>query len=400
MTRTLVLIFSLGCVSFLSADPSLVIRLRIFPQTAKIFVDGTPAPSTPENSTIRDVSLPNGTARVSFTAFGWRPLSAKIPAQVLSGAVWSLKLEPLGSFLRQAAEFRVGTKPRALAFSSDSSEIAVATSDGLLAYSASGQALPSLTQAGFFSDVTEVPSIHEIWALKDDGSLFFLDAATLKLKSKTSWGGTGNGSLALIDPSHMAVLSWDQESLASVGLATHQVGQPQDLADMTTSAAALPASSGGGWAVSEFQQGNIDWFDAQGHPAGSTRIGGSPRALATAGTLLWVANMATGTLTALDLGTRKPSLSVDVGPNPQTLVLSPDGKILAVALRGTNNPQDYTKPGPDFGKIIFLDPQTGKILGYVWGREQPMGLAWSPDSRFVAFTDYLSNDVEVYRVNH
>ncbi|NNM67056.1 MAG: hypothetical protein HKM06_03465, partial [Spirochaetales bacterium] len=285
MTRILVLFFSLGCVSFLSADPSLVIRLRIFPQTAKVFVEGTPAPSTPESSTIRDVSLPNGTSRVSFTASGWRPLSAKIPAQVLSGAVWSLKLEPLGSFLGQTAEFRVGTKPRALAFSSDSSELAVATSDGLLVYSVSGQALPSLNQVGFFSDVTEVPSIHEVWALKDDGSLFFLDAATLKVKSKTSWGGTGNGSLALIDPSHMAVLSWDQESLASVSLSTHQVAQPQDLADMTTSAAALPASSGGGWAVSEFQQGNIDWFDAQGHPAGSTRIGGSPRALAAAGTL-------------------------------------------------------------------------------------------------------------------
>jgi len=34
----------------------------------------------------------------------------------------------------------------------------------------------------------------------------------------------------------------------------------------------------------------------------------------------------------------------------------------------------------------------------VWGRNQPTGLAFSADGRYLAFTDFLDNNVELYRV--
>ena len=380
-------ILSVSLTSFAWADPFQV-HLRIFPQNTQVFAEGVPLASTPETDTIRDVSVPSGVNRLSFGALGWEPVSAAIPEAVKQGAVWSFKLEPDGTTLRKFAEFSVGRHPRGLAFTPDGKNLIVATTEGLQTYTRQGKPVSSPSEKGTFTDVALVQ--NTVAALNTDGTVALFPSAVPAI----NWGSSGKGSLAALPGGRLAVLGWDDPSISILDVAGSKIVTSLKLEDMVTSAAPFA----GGIVATQFNEGNLLWIGPDGSLT-TTSIGGNPRSVAAAGSIIWIADMASGKLSAVDAGQKSVLFSVPVGPNPQTLAVSPKGTILAVALRGTNNPKDFTLRGPDYGKVLFLDAKTGATLGYVWGRDQPMGLAWSPSGRFLAFTDFLTGDVEVYRVS-
>lgn len=115
--------------------------------------------------------------------------------------------------------------------------------------------------------------------------------------------------------------------------------------------------------------------------------------------LAYVSDMATGKVTKLSLRTDQPLASLWVGSNPNTLALTTDGRYLFVSIRGRNNPEDYQKKGPEFGKIAVIETKTFRIIDWVWARNQPTGLALSPDNRYMAFTDFLDDNLEVYEIS-
>jgi DNA-binding beta-propeller fold protein YncE len=107
--------------------------------------------------------------------------------------------------------------------------------------------------------------------------------------------------------------------------------------------------------------------------------------------------MANATVLIVDTTTGKTVGTVAVASNPHEMTVSYDQSLVAVASRGKNNPNDYQLAGPDFGKVtVFL--ASGAVAGSVWGRNQPTGLAFSPDNRYLAFTDFLDNNLELYRL--
>jgi sugar lactone lactonase YvrE len=85
-----------------------------------------------------------------------------------------------------------------------------------------------------------------------------------------------------------------------------------------------------------------------------------------------------------------------IGSNINTIVLSPDGKRIFASSRGRNNPEDYTRPGPEFGAVYMLNATDLSVEEKVWGRNQPTGLAVSPDGKYLAFTDFLDANLELY----
>jgi len=88
-----------------------------------------------------------------------------------------------------------------------------------------------------------------------------------------------------------------------------------------------------------------------------------------------------------------------VGEKPNTCALSPDGRRLFVSCRGPNNPDTgYLTRGYEYGKIYVIDLVEGEVEGWIWGRDQPTGLDVSPDGSRLAFTDFLSHRLEVYRI--
>ena len=89
----------------------------------------------------------------------------------------------------------------------------------------------------------------------------------------------------------------------------------------------------------------------------------------------------------------------EVGSNPNTCALSPDGRWLAVSCRGSNNPDSgYLTKGYEFGKIYLIDLEAGEVATWIWGKDQPTGLDISPAGDFIAFTNFLSHDVELYQL--
>jgi sugar lactone lactonase YvrE len=114
---------------------------------------------------------------------------------------------------------------------------------------------------------------------------------------------------------------------------------------------------------------------------------------------LFVSDMYRGRVCMLDAATGKLLREVRVGPKINTIVLSPDGEQLYASSRGRNNPEDYTRPGPDFGAVYVLRTADLSLEEKVWGRNQPTGLALSPGGTYLVFTDFLDDNLELYRIH-
>ncbi|MCL2800569.1 MAG: hypothetical protein FWD28_02275 [Treponema sp.] len=114
---------------------------------------------------------------------------------------------------------------------------------------------------------------------------------------------------------------------------------------------------------------------------------------------LYVSDMLRGTVNILDAPTGALLRSRRIGLNINTIVLSPDERYVFASSRGTNNPEDYTRPGPDFGAVYILNADDLSLAERIWGRNQPTGLAISPDGRHMVFTDFLDNNLQLYRLN-
>jgi DNA-binding beta-propeller fold protein YncE len=113
---------------------------------------------------------------------------------------------------------------------------------------------------------------------------------------------------------------------------------------------------------------------------------------------LYVSDMYRGTVNILNAADGKLLVSRRIGYNINTIILSPDGKRVFASSRGKNNPNDYTKPGPELGAVYMLNANDLTVEERVWGRNQPTGLAVSPDGKFLVFTDFLDANLELYAI--
>ncbi|MEW6564189.1 MAG: hypothetical protein AB1404_01655 [Spirochaetota bacterium] len=85
-----------------------------------------------------------------------------------------------------------------------------------------------------------------------------------------------------------------------------------------------------------------------------------------------------------------------VDHNPNTIDLSPDGRILIVSCRGPNNPQSYLLRSPRSGIISVIDVQQQKELWNFSAGNQPTGLDISPGGNFLALTNFMDNSLELF----
>ncbi len=104
--------------------------------------------------------------------------------------------------------------------------------------------------------------------------------------------------------------------------------------------------------------------------------------------LVWVHDMNTGTTTKF----------VDVDSHPNTIDLTPDGRMLFVSCRGANNPKSYYLPGPEWGSILVFDAATGAPLDAVIAGNQPTALDVSDDGKLLIISDFLDNRLRVYEI--
>lgn len=104
--------------------------------------------------------------------------------------------------------------------------------------------------------------------------------------------------------------------------------------------------------------------------------------------LIWVHDMKAGTTTRF----------VDVDEKPNTIDLTPDGKMLFVSCRGENNAKSYYIPGPEWGSILVFDTTSGLPLDALIAGNQPTALDVSDDGTLLIFSDFLDNRLRVYEI--
>lgn len=113
---------------------------------------------------------------------------------------------------------------------------------------------------------------------------------------------------------------------------------------------------------------------------------------------LYISDLAQNRIFSLDLTTDKVKLFARTNNLPNTIDLSPDGKILFVSNRGAKKVGAYREPGPEWGSVLLLDTDDGAILDAIVGGNQPTALDVSDDGKTLVFSDFLDNRLRVYRV--
>jgi DNA-binding beta-propeller fold protein YncE len=113
---------------------------------------------------------------------------------------------------------------------------------------------------------------------------------------------------------------------------------------------------------------------------------------------LYVSDMAKGRVFVHDIESGETRTLLRTESHPNTIVLSPDRRILFISCRGRNNPKSYYLPGPELGVVMIVDALDGRVLDVILGGNQPTGLDLSPDGRMLATSDFLDSWISVYAI--
>jgi DNA-binding beta-propeller fold protein YncE len=113
---------------------------------------------------------------------------------------------------------------------------------------------------------------------------------------------------------------------------------------------------------------------------------------------LFISDMARNVVLVHDIAAGTTKKFVDTDQKPNTIDLTPDGKLLFVSCRGANNPKSYYIPGPEWGSILVFDTASGAGLDAVVAGNQPTALDVSDDGKLLVFSDFLDNRLRVYEI--
>lgn len=114
--------------------------------------------------------------------------------------------------------------------------------------------------------------------------------------------------------------------------------------------------------------------------------------------VLYISDMAKDVVWVHDMATEKTTKFATVDHKPNTIDLTPDGKVLFVSCRGANNSKSYYLPGPEWGSILAFDTESGKPLDALVAGNQPTALDVSADGTVLVFSDFLDNRLRLYQI--
>lgn len=312
------------------------------------------------------------------------------------------------------ARYPVGRQPKQVAFTPDSRRLIVSLLDGsgfdLVDLEAGGRILRTLGpnyRARGFVEILVCPERGSLWisqmttsevheySLPGYGTA--LPHHLRSLPTRGSWS-----KVMAVDKGYrwLAVSNWLSNTVTILDYYSGErtatlagIPVPRGLA-FSTDGSSLYVTSYEGSAV--YRYTTADW-----KKAATREIPGSAMrhlALSPDGKTVYASDMHGGAIYRLDAQTLQPLGSFKTDPNPNTIALSPDGKRLFVSCRGPNNPESYLLRSPVNGRVFIFDTATGDTEAILPGGNQPTGLAVSPDGHFLAFTNFLDDNVELWRI--
>ena len=391
--------------------------LKSAPPDLRVYLNGVRQTPVSEAAGIRNFDI-SGSGTLSFRFPGYISIEYSALALPLRNGLLEIKLERDGGPLRRLGGFRTGVQPKSAFFTPDGRRIVVPLlgQRGIDVFRfvqmAEGQgtstivferrlSVPDSTAAGFVEAMMDERR-REIWVSNmEENKVHIFDMDTLDFKVSLGTGGVFPKVITQSpDGSFTAVSNWISRDVSIFDSQNKELlrripvgGIPRGMAF---------SSDGNLLYVTIFDAPEIAVIDMKENKV-SSRFrfhdgAGAARHVLYRNGRLYVSDMARGTVNILNASTGDLLASRRIGPNINTIALSPDGRYIFASSRGHNNPIAYTLPGPDFGSVTMLRADNLRHVERAWGRNQPTGLAVSPCGRYLVFTNFLDANMELYLI--
>ncbi len=193
--------------------------------------------------------------------------------------------------------------------------------------------------------------------------------------------------------------NWSGDDVSEIDLASGALRRRIRVSDTPRG---MYATADGRWLyVAGFDSGRLDRIDlstgkveavfegggALRHIVGDERTG-----------RLFISDMAKDLIWVHDVRTGRTTTFAKVDEKPNTIDLTPDGRVLFVSCRGENNPRSYYLPGPEWGSILVFDAGDATPLDALVVGNQPTALDVSTDGRLLVTSDFLDNRLRMYEI--
>jgi DNA-binding beta-propeller fold protein YncE len=347
--------------------------------------------------------VPGGNIRVDFSKQGYNPMYRTLSLTDTSAfKVW---LDPEGQVLESLIRFKCGPQPKQVAFSPDGKELWVTLLAGYgieIFDPYTGEKIDNvkLGEHGAVEIIFTEDGKTVYASQMETASVFEIDAATREVKRQIKTKGEWTKFLELSpDQKTLWASNWISNDVSEIDLATGKVTRL--LKTVTTPRGLYCTADGKRLYVSGFKNGELQRFDLDTGEGTVVFDADTLRHFVADESrgLLYIDDLILNECFVMDLATEKVTKLLDTDQRPNTIDLSPDGRVLFISNRGKDYSEDnYYIPGPEWGDVLVVDAATGEILDAIVGGNPCTGLEVSPDGRYLAFSDFLDDTIRVYTI--
>ncbi len=422
-----ILLFFLIPSTVMRADESVQLRLRSFPPDAAVSLappGGVDRPLEPigREGTWRLFRGVGGGSRIRLSSPGYSDTFLHVPesgpGEIERVVQVEERLVSSDGPLRLISELPTGDSPKSVAFLPDGRIVVpLLRASGADVYrlhrdrwgrvhlELSERIGPSETvarQEGFVEPLI-LPDRGEVWISQMTTNLLHrFDLASLELLQSVPSGGRWPKVMAVDEAAAtLYVSNWMDETVSVIDL---ESGAVEETIVVGGTPRGMAITDGGAFLwVCLFSSGEVLVVETRTHTVVDRLFAGDGAArhivVSGDGAYLYYSDMHTGMVHRVDVARRRIVGSRYVGVNVNTIAVDPAERYLYVSERGPNNGDSYLLQGSEFGRIVVLDASHLEPVQVLWGRHQPTGLAVSADGLFLAATDFLDNNIAIYRVD-
>ncbi len=388
------------------------VSLKVFPPEYRLTSNGTPVATTKVSAFLKRATLPSGENNLVFSADGYHDLKIKENITARTSQL-EYKLERKNSMLEQVAVMKTGPHPKSVEFTPDGKYMVSALLEGTGVDLFSVKDFKKVKTIEFpenyarrrnFVEIVFLPEKNEMWVSQmAANAVHVIDMKDYTYKLTIPTKGVWTKVMCFTPDKKTAFASnWESRDLSIIDTEKHEVtgkikvsGVPRGM---------IVTNDGKYLYTCVFENGQMQKIDIEKKRVVKTikfKGKGAKRHIVMdrEKDIFYITDMYWGTVIIMSAKDDSIIKEIKVDQKLNTCKLTPDKKYLFVSSRGPNNPETYLKKGPKFGKIYVIDTETLEIVDWVWGKNQPTGLDVSPDGKYIAFTNFLDREIEVYRIN-
>jgi len=387
------------------------VKLKVFPSKYELKIDGKSVKPKFVTKYLKKIYVEKGAHKLSLASPGYESRDVNVNF-TWKTKLLEIKLEKKLRDLKKIAVVKTGVHPKSVEFSPDGKYFASALliGKGVDLYSTETfKKVKTLTVPNKYSkregfvEIKFLPEKNEMWVSQMTTSMihvFSLDKFEYKLSFSTR--GIWTKVMAFTPDKKLAFASnWESKDVSVIDVDNHKVIKKVKVSGIPRGM--VVTNDGSILYVCIFGNGQIQKIDIKRKkiiktlrfPKGAKRHVVMDRKK----NILYITDMYRGSVYVINAANDKVIKEIRVDQKLNTCKLTPDKKYLMISSRGPNNRETYLKKGPKFGKIYIIDTEKLKIKSWIWGKNQPTGLDISSDGKYLAFTNFLDNEIEIYKIN-